>query len=180
LRVTSQAFSKGDEVLSVPLDVCIVRQLDAQDAMAAPEAAGEGAALAGQVSIQATAGQIDLTQAQRKSMLWVVELFLTAELLSELFAEGSESARRFWQQYAQLLPPPNTPFPLLLPKAQREALRKVDSELIQTLESHVLKLKEGWQKQLGAAPPPPMLWTNACVLSRCFHIWSTHSLPVVI
>jgi hypothetical protein len=175
-----QAFRKGDEVLSVPLDVCIIRQLDAQDAMAAPEAGGEGAALEGKVSIQATEGQIQLTQAQRKSMLWVVELFLTAELLSELFAEGSESARRFWQQYAQLLPPPNTPFPLLLPKAQREALRKVDSELIQTLESHVLKLKEGWQKQLGAAPPPPMLWTNACVLSRCFHIWYTHSLPVVI
>ena len=29
-----QAFGKGDVVLSVPLDVCIIRQLDAQEAMA--------------------------------------------------------------------------------------------------------------------------------------------------
>ena len=74
----------------------------------------------------------------------------------------------FWQQYASLLPRPDTPFPLLLPKAHLEALRAVDQDLISTVDSHRKKLREGWERQLGGACPPPLLWVNSCVLSRCF------------
>ena len=33
----TQALSQGDVVLSVPMDVCIIRQLDAQDALTGKE-----------------------------------------------------------------------------------------------------------------------------------------------
>ena len=82
------------------------------------------------------------------------------------------SPQGFWKQYAPLLPPPDSTFPLLLPRAEREALRVVDSELMEATDSHVKKLKEGWEKQFGGGLPPPALWINACVLSRCFHIWN--------
>lgn len=163
-------FGRGDVVLSVPLDVCIIRQLDAKDAMA-----GESETRLSDRDEEQKGGQdVKLSEAERKSMLWVVELFLSAELLSELFGQGSPPG--FWQKYASLLPPPDTPFPLLLPKEQLEALRAVDSDLIQTVDSHRKKLKEGWEKQLGGECPPPLLWVNSCVLSRCFHIWSNSSV----
>jgi hypothetical protein len=38
---------------------------------------------------------------------------------------------------------------LLVPKAHLEALRGVDQDLIETVDSHRKKLKEGWEKQLG-------------------------------
>ena len=85
------------------------------------------------------------------------------------------SPQGFWKQYAPLLPPPDSTFPLQLPRAEREALRVVDSELMEATDSHVKKLKEGWEKQFGGGLPPPALWINACVLSRCFHIWNKNS-----
>jgi hypothetical protein len=161
---------KGDVILSVPLDVCIIRQLDAKDAMAESES---DAAQSGGAPSGGDGEEVKLTEAQRKSMLWVVELFLSAELLSELFAGEQDPTAKpaFWKQYASLLPHPDTPFPILLPKAHLEQLRTVDSELVQTIDSHRKKLKEGWEKQLGGQVPPPLLWVNSCVLSRCFHIW---------
>jgi hypothetical protein len=96
-----QAFEQGDVVLSVPMDVCIIRQLDAQDAMASPdekterkdEVGGDGRnekVVAGEESSP------ELTETHRKSMLWVVELFLSAELLASLFADQDPAAPGVW------------------------------------------------------------------------------------
>ena len=74
-------FGKGDVVLSVPLDVCIIRQLDAQDAMACESQEHVADGDSGHKGNE----NIKLSEPQRKSMLWVVELFLSAELLSKLF-----------------------------------------------------------------------------------------------
>lgn len=89
-----QAFEQGEVVLSVPMDVCIIRQLDAQDAMASPDEKTEKKEEVGGVVGEESSPE--LTETHRKSMLWVVELFLSAELLASLFADSDPAAPGVW------------------------------------------------------------------------------------
>ena len=83
----------GAVVLDVPLDICIIRQLDASEANIKVEE------------------QMSITQ--RKQLCWILEFFLTAELLQAV----SEGGENFWLKYRSFLPAKDTPFPLLLEKA---------------------------------------------------------------
>ncbi len=82
----------GTLVLEVPLDLCIIRQLDASDANLKVEG--------------------EMTVTQRKQLCWILEFFLTAELLQAI----SEGGEEFWLKYRTYLPEEGTPFPLLLEK----------------------------------------------------------------
>ena len=82
----------GAVVLEVPLDLCIIRQLDASEA---------------NIKVD---GQMSITQ--RKQLCWILEFFLTAELLQAV----SEGGEEFWLRYKRFLPPSDFPFPMLLKK----------------------------------------------------------------
>ncbi len=86
----------GTLVLEVPLDICIIRQLDASDANLKVEG--------------------EMTVTQRKQLCWILEFFLTAELLQAI----SEGGEEFWLKYRTYLPEKDTPFPLLLEKVLRD------------------------------------------------------------
>ena len=83
-------LEQGALVLEVPLDLCIIRQLDASEA---------------NIKIEG-----EMTVTNRKQLCWILEFFLTAELLQALAETGEE----FWPKYKSFLPQPDSPFPLLL------------------------------------------------------------------
>jgi hypothetical protein len=112
----------GCVVLDVPLDICIIRQLDASEANI-------------KVDDQ-------MTTTQRKQLCWILEFFLTAELLQAVSEGGDE----FWLKYKPLLPPHDTPFPLLMEKVFADRCSSAD-DLRDQFD------RRGLRSLLSAMPP---------------------------
>jgi hypothetical protein len=153
----------GDVVVNVPLDLCQIIQFDC-----------------GSAGIEKQDG-VPLSELQRRQLLWVVEFFLSAELLSALTAAApSEDAidstplgsAAFWSSYGALLKPAEEGLPLLLPPDELARLKEAVPDVIGTLEAHRARIQEAWGKQFGGMPPASLFTANALVMSRCFCVWN--------
>ncbi|MGB1597641.1 MAG: hypothetical protein ACPIOQ_33100 [Promethearchaeia archaeon] len=95
-RRETQALSAGDVVLSVPMDLCIIRQLDSSDATvgtAAPcDLCDAPPSSVKEPYHKSGSPKVKVSEGERRSILWVSEMFLTAELLGAIF--GEEEVRK--------------------------------------------------------------------------------------
>ena len=157
------ALKHGDVVVNVPLDLCQIIQFDC-----------------GSAGIEKQDG-VPLSELQRRQLLWVVEFFLSAELLSALTAAAPwEDAidstplgsAAFWSSYGALLKPAEEGLPLLLPPDELARLKEAVPDVIGTLEAHRARIQEAWGKQFGGMPPASLFTANALVMSRCFCVWN--------
>ena len=93
-RRETQALSAGDVVLSVPMDLCIIRQLDSSDATVGTAAPSDlcDAPPSTVKEPYHKSGSPKVSEGERRSILWVSKIILTAELLGAIF--GEEEVRK--------------------------------------------------------------------------------------
>jgi len=153
----------GDIALSVPIDHCLLMQLEAAQAGLEPQ----------KVEDKQGNVKMELAEFQRKQLIWVVELILSMELTQKALVSSDPGECWSKENYLSLLPTDQEPFPILLSEEELNHLKSCDIDLVNKIDSHKAKILNGWKMQVGSEPPEKkLLWANACVLSRCFHIWN--------